>query len=329
MSITIKDIAKLAGVSHTTVSRALNDSDLIKEETKRRIKEIAKELEYVPDRNARALVNAKSNNIGLFFSNIVEGTSPEFFQEVVRSISKALSQEYNLVINATTYYRNYNEINRKDYDGIILVSQTKKDDAFIKAMVDKEIPIVVLNRDVQDLHVMNVLGDDETGVYEGVSYLISQGHKEIAFIAGREDFESTDLRKTGFVRALRNRNIEPSQRYIVQGDYSMDGGYKGMMELLKLEKYPSAVFCSNDDMAFGAVKAIREVGLQIPKDMAIMGFDDSLFAEYMTPPLTTIKRPIGDISRQGVELLFQLIEDKGIAIQKIYKPSSLMIRESV
>ena len=329
MSITIKDIAKLAGVSHTTVSRALNDSDLIREETKRRIKEIAKELEYVPDRNARALVNARSNNVGLFFSNIVEGTSPEFFQEVVRSISKAISQEYNLVINAMTYYRNYNEINKKDYDGIILVSQTKKDDAFIKVMVEKEIPIVVLNRDVQDLDVMNVLGDDETGVYEGVSYLINQGHKEIAFIEGREDFESTALRKRGFVRALRDHKIEPSQHYIVRGDYSMDGGYKGMMELLKLERYPSAVFCSNDDMAFGAVKAIREVGLQIPKDMAIMGFDDSLFAEYMTPPLTTIKRPISDISRQGVELLFQLIEDKEIAIQKIYKPSSLIVRESV
>lgn len=329
MSITIKDIAKLAGVSHTTVSRALNDSNLIKEETKIRIKKIAKELQYVPDRNARALVNAKSNNIGLFFSSIVEGTSPEFFQEVVRSISKALSQEYNLVINAMTHYRNYNEINKKDYDGIILVSQTQKDDIFIKAMMDKEIPIVVLNRDVQNLDVMNVLGDDEAGVYEGVSYLIKRGHKEIGFITGREDFESTTLRKMGFIRALRDYQIEPLHHYIVLGDYSMDSGYKGMMGLLKLEKYPSAVFCSNDDMAFGAVKAIGEAKLQIPNDIAIMGFDDSLFAEYMIPPLTTIKRPIGDISRQGVELLLGLIEDKEIATQKIYKSSSLIIRESV
>lgn len=329
MSITIKDIAKLAGVSHTTVSRALNDSPLIKKETKKRIKKIAKEQQYVPDRNARALVSAKSNNIGLFFSSIIEGTSPEFFQEVVRSISKDFNHQYNLVINAMDSCRNYNEINRKDYDGILLVSQTQKDDGFIAAMLDKEIPIVVINRNVHDLDVMNILGDDEAGVYEGISYLINEGHKEIGFITGREGFESSKQRIHGFMRALKDNEIEPLEHYIVTGDYSIDSGYKNMMGILKLGAYPSAMFCSNDDMAFGAVKAINEVGLRIPQDIAIMGFDDSLFAEYMTPPLTTIKRPIGDISNEGIKLLFQLIEDKDIATQKIYKPCSLIIRKSV
>lgn len=137
MSITIKDIAKLAGVSHTTVSRALNDSSLIKNKTKKRIKEIAETLEYVPDRNARALVSAKSNNIGLFFSSITIGTSASFFQEIVAEISQETHNNYNLVINAIDTYNNYNEVNRNNYDGIILVSQSQKDDVFISEMIKR------------------------------------------------------------------------------------------------------------------------------------------------------------------------------------------------
>lgn len=330
MSVTIKDIAKIAGVSHTTVSRALNDSPLIKEETKNKIKEIAQILEYVPDRNARALVNAKSNNIGLFFSSIVVGTSSDFFQEVVRSVSKETHNKYNLVINAIDTYRNYNEINKRNYDGIILVSQTQKDDVFIKTMLAKEIPIVVINRSVDKLNVINVLGDDEAGVYDGVSYLIKQGYKSIGFIEGKQGFESSALRKAGYIRALQKHNIEIIEDYIVTGDYTLDSGYQGMGELLKLKNPPKAVFCSNDDMAFGAMKAINEAGLQIPQDIGVMGFDNSLFSAYITPPLTTIKRPIKDISSEGIKLLLRLIEEEeDIEVKKIYKSSSLIIRESV
>lgn len=329
MSVTIKDIAKLAGVSHTTVSRALNDSPLIKDETKRMIKEIAETLEYVPDRNARALVSAKSNNIGLFFSSITVGTSGSFFQEIVSGISEETHHNYNLVINAIDRYENYSEISKNNYNGIILVSQSRKDDTFIREIIKKGIPIVVINRDVRDIKVINILSDDETGVYDGVSYLIRRGHKQIGFIQGRETFESSKLRKQGYIRALHDHTIESSESFVVAGEYTMAGGYKAMGKLLQLKSYPTAVFCANDDMAFGAVKAIKEVGLEIPKDIAIMGFDDSLFAQYMTPPLTTIKRPIDEISRVGIKLLFQVMEGQDIKIEKIYKPSTLVNRQSV
>ena len=329
MSVTIKDIAKIAGVSHTTVSRALNDSPLIKEETKITIKKIAKQLEYVPDRNARALVNANSNNIGLFFSSITVGTSASFFQEIVAGVSEEIHNQYNLVINAIDTYRNYNEINKNNYDGIILVSQIKKDDVFIEAIIKKGIPIVVVNRNVSNLNVTNILSDDEAGVYDGVAYLINQGHKEIGFIEGEQGYESSVLRKRGYIRALEDFKIALRQDYIVPGNYSMGGGYRAMMSLLKLPEYPRAVFCGNDDMAFGAAKAIHEVRLEVPKDIAIMGFDDSLFATYMNPPLTTIRRPIEDISREGVRLLLDLIENPEARVKKIYKPSSLIERKSV
>lgn len=329
MSITIKDIAKIAGVSHTTVSRALNDSPLIKEETKQKIKQIAKELDYVPDRNARALVSAKSNNIGLFFSRIVEGTSPDFFQEVVRSISGEIQNDYNLVINGIDTYKNYNEINKRNFDGIIIVSQTQKDDAFIERMICNKLPIVVINRKVDKFPVINILSDDEAGVYEGISYLIEKGHKRIGFIEGREGFESSRIRKMGYIRALKGANIDILDDYIVKGKYTPESGYQGMKTLLKLDNYPSAVFCSNDDMAFGAIQAVKEEGLKIPDDIAIMGFDNSLFAEYITPSLTTIKRPVDDISKEAIHLLLQLIDKQDLEIKKIYKASSLIIRASV
>ncbi len=329
MGITIKDIAKIAGVSHTTVSRALNDSPLIKDETKEMIKEIASTLEYVPDRNARALVTANSNNIGLFFSSITVGTSASFFQEIVVGVSKEIHNEYNLVINAIDTYKNYNEINKRSYDGIILVSQTIEDDLFIADMVKKQIPIVVINRNIKDFKVTNILSDDEAGVYEGVSYLINQGHKEIGLIEGEKGYESSKLRKAGYLGALQDFQITLVDDYIVPGNYTMGGGYQAMARFLKLPKYPKAVFCCNDDMAFGAVKAIHEAGLEIPRDIAIMGFDDSLFAQYMNPPLTTIKRPIEDISSEGVRLLLEQIDNRDAKVKKIYKPSSLITRKSV
>lgn len=329
MSVTIKDIAKIAGVSHTTVSRALNESPLIKQETKDRIKKIAETLEYVPDRNARALVNAKSNNIGLFFSSIVAGTSADFFQEIVKSISREIHNDYNLVINGIDTYKNYNWINKKNYDGIILVSQTQKDDVFIEAMIQKHIPIVVINRNVQNINVMNILADDEAGVYDGTSYLIEKGHRRIGFIEGKQGFESSRLRKLGYLRAMRDYNLGVLEQYIGVGEYTIDSGYKVMGEILKLKQRPSAICCSNDDMAVGAIKAINEAGLEVPKDIAVIGFDDSAFAGYITPPLTTVKRPIGDISREGIQLLLCLINEEDVGIQKIYKPSSLIIRDSI
>ena len=328
MSITIKDIAKIAGVSHTTVSRALNNSPLIKDETKQKIKDIARDLDYVADRNARGLVSAKSNNIGLFFSSITRGTSAEFFQEIIGAVSSEIPEDYNLVINAIDRYENYSEIHRRNYDGIILVSQTQGDDVFITEMIKKEIPMVVINRSVDHLNTINILSDDESGVYQGISYLIEKDYKEIGFIEGKIGYESSKIRKSAYMRALRDYKIDCGEGYIVTGDYTINGGYQGMKELLALANPPRAVFCSNDDMAFGAAKVINEAGLRIPEDIAIMGFDNSLFGQYMVPALTTIKRPIKEISIKGARLLFKRIQGQEVESKKIYLPTLIIKRHT-
>ncbi|KYH30408.1 MULTISPECIES: LacI family DNA-binding transcriptional regulator [Clostridium] len=329
MSVTIKDIAKLANVSHTTVSRALNDSPFINDETKNKIKAIAKQLNYVPNYNAKSLVLDKSYTIGLFFSTIYKGTSPGFFYETVKGVSSEIEDKYNLVVKGISDYKEFSSINRKRFDGIIVMSQSDKDNMFIYNAIEKEIPIVVLNREVEADSVVNILSGDRKGAYNAVDYLIKNGHKDIAIIEGAKVFKSTYERKEGFLNALIDNDIPVKSEYMVQGEYDMESGYLAMKKLLSLPKIPTAVFCSNDDMAVGAFKAAFEAKLSIPDDISIMGFDNNVFSPYLTPALTTVQRSIEKVSKQGAKKLLEIINSGEKKGERIYIDTELIIRESV
>lgn len=329
MSVTIKDIAKLANVSHTTVSRALNNSPLINQETKIKIKAIAEQLNYVPNYNAKSLVLDKSYTIGLFFSSISQGTSPSFFFDTVRGVNSVIEQNYNLVVRGIDDYKDFSDINRKRFDGIVLMSQSDLDNAFIYHVWQNKIPLVVLNREIEGKSVINILSDDREGCFKAVKYLIESGHRDIAIIEGKEGFKSAKERKEGFLKALIEHKVPVHSEFMVQGNYDMKSGYRCMKELLRLPKVPTAVFCSNDDMAIGAIKAVFEKGLVVPRDISIVGFDNIGFSEYATPALTTVKRPMEEISIKGGKKIIELI-DKGDYIgEKIYIKTELIIRDSV
>jgi LacI family transcriptional regulator len=329
MSVTIKDIAKLAGVSHTTVSRALNDSPLISESTKTKIKTIAESLNYTPNYSARSLVLDRSYNIGLFFSTINEGTSSSFFYEVVKGVNNVVHNRFKLIVSGIDEYADFNAINKKQFDGIIIMSQSTKDDHFIYNVIDKNIPLVVLNREIQDAQVINIISDDRSGVQNAVEYLISEGHRNIALIEGKEGFKSTYERKEGYMKALINHNIPIHKDYMVEGKYDMESGYWSMKQLLNHTNVPTAVFCSNDDMAVGAIKAIVEEGLKVPEDISIIGFDDNVFSSFLSPALTTVKKPIEDISIMGTTKLLKLIAGENLERETIYVPTELKIRETI
>lgn len=328
MSVTIKDIAKIANVSHTTVSRALNDSPLISLPTKEKIRRIAKELNYTPNYNAKSLVLDRSYNIGVFFSKIGEGTSAEFFYEVINGVNHVIKNTYKLVVAGIDDYDDFTSINRRSYDGIILMSQSSKDNAFIYNMIEKRIPIVVLNRRIEEQNIINILSNDRKGAYNAVDFLIKKGHKRIAVIEGIQGFESTRERKEGYLEALMDNGIEVKKQYMVQGKYDLESGYKAMNRLLNLSERPTAVFCSNDDMAVGAMKAIAEKGLRIKEDISIVGFDGSRFSAYLSPALTTVKRPIERISIEGAEKLLALIDNKKVSKELYYINTELLIRDS-
>lgn len=329
MSVTIKDIARLAKVSHTTVSRALNDSPLINQETKDRIKEIAQKLHYTPNFNAKSLVLDRSYNIGLFFSTLNSGTSAGFFYETVRGVNGAIKEAYNLVVRGIDDYEHFAGITRKSFDGVIVMSQSVTDDPFIRHLAEKEIPHVVLNRKVESTGAINILSDDRQGACRMVEYLIQQGHRRIGLIEGKEGFQSADERREGYLQAMQACGIPADERYRVRGSYDLKSGYTAMKKLLELPERPTAVFCLNDDMAVGAMKAIAEAKLEVPLDMSVAGFDDSVFSAFLSPALTTVKRPIEEISRKGALKLLECIESKGAGAETLYLRTELMIRESV
>lgn len=331
MSATIKDIAKLANVSHMTVSRALNNSPLIKEETRRKIKEIAEQLNYVPNVNAKSLVLQRSHTIGLFFTSMAQGTSSSFLAEALRGVNQGIGVQYNLFVRGIDDYEDYAPIHRRAFDGILLMSQSERDDAFIGHVREQEIPLVVLNRDMgrQDPGIVNLASNDREGAEELTRYLIAGGHTRIALIKGISGYKSTAERNEGYQQAMRAAGLAASEQYIVEGRYDVESGYEAMRQLLSLTERPSAVFCGNDDMAIGAMKAAAEAGVRIPADISVVGFDDIGFASYTTPPLTTVKRPIEQLSLMGARKVLEWIEQGTGTGERVLMDTQFIPRESV
>ena len=330
MSVTIKDIARILNISHTTVSRALNDSPLISKETKKRVREAAKKYNYIPNFNARSLVLSKSYNIGLFFTTISKGTTASFFMDTIKGVNSVIEDKYSLSVEGIDNFRDSSKINKRHFDGIVLMSQSTKDDQFIRHVIKQGIPFVLLNRETEIPGIVTVLSDDKVGAYKATEYLIKNGHREIGLIAGKADFRTTKRREDGFLMALADYKIKFNDNWIVNGNYELEGGYNAMKKLLVQSDLPTAVFSSNDDMAVGAMKAISELNLKIPDDISIIGFDDSVYAAYLSPALTTIKRPISDISAVGADLLLEKINDSKTEQPLLhYIKTELKIRDSV
>lgn len=328
MAATIKDIAKLANVSHTTVSRALNNSPLIKEVTKRKIMQIAQEVNYIPNYNAKSLVLQRSHTIGLFFTSISNGTSSSFFAATIRGVNRVIGIEYNLFVRGIDDYLDYSSIHHKRFDGIILMSQSEADNDFINHVLEQEIPIVVLNRLLPDANLVNIVSNDKEGSYYAGHFLIEQGHTQIAIIEGIKSFKSTEQRRLGFLQAMEESQLSIPAEYIVGGEYDTESGYQAMQQLLALSSPPTAVFCSNDDMAIGAMNAAFEQGLKVPQDLSIVGFDDINFSMYTNPALTTVKRPIEDISARGAEKILEQIREKETQQELIFVETELIQRKS-
>lgn len=327
--VTIKDIAKVAGVSHTTVSRALNGNPLIKKETRDKIEKLAAELNYIPNFSAKSLVMKKSYTIGLFFSSIDQGTSDSFLVDVIRGINHVLDENYSLTVHGIDSIRHLDGISRQRFDGILVMSQSDADNEFIYHVKRNHIPLVVLNRHLEDHGIMNVVADDKGGVREAIEYAISQGHQRLAMIEGKSGFKSSIERKQGFLESLLAHSILPNPDYFVSGDYSIESGYRAMHTLLALPFPPSLVFCANDDMAIGAMKACYAAQVTVPDSISLIGFDDIVFAQYTSPALTTVRKPVADISMLGTNKLLELMQEMETKPEQSLVKTKLMIRQTV
>ncbi|WP_178022939.1 substrate-binding domain-containing protein [uncultured Paenibacillus sp.] len=327
--VTIKDIAKVAGVSHTTVSRALNGNPLIKKETRNKIEKIAADLNYVPNFSAKSLVMKKSYTIGLFFSSINQGTSASFLVDVIKGINQVLDENYSLTVHGIDSIKHLDGISPHRFDGILVMSQSDADNEFIYHVKRTGIPFVVLNRHLEDPGIMNVVADDRGGVREAIDYAIKQGHRKLAMIEGKTGFKSSTERKQGFLDSLLSNSLASSSDYFVNGDYSIESGYQKMNALLALPVPPSLVFCANDDMAIGAMNACYAARVAIPDAISLIGFDDIVFSRYTNPALTTVHRPIADISELGTKKLIELMREPHTRPEQSLVKTTLMIRQTV
>lgn len=329
-AVTILTIAKMANVSHTTVSRALNGSSLVKPATRDKITKIAKQVGYVPNLSAKRLVTNRSYMIGIFFTNLDTGTSASFLTEVIEQAQGLLPKGYSLSINTVDNAMDEQGISVSNFDGIIVISQSASDDEFIEYLHKTGIPIVVLNRVINRNDINNYAVGDELGGKIATEYAIRMGHRKFALIKGLNKFESSAHRTKGFMDALDAHDIKVDSGLVKQGDYQPKSGNILMRQILSGGDIPSCVICENDDMALGALNACIELGYQVPRDISIIGFDDMGYSKYLVPPLTTVRKPTSTIIGMGVSRLVEMMDNKqhDDIEQKVVNPE-IIVRSSV
>ncbi len=310
MSVTIKDIAKAAGFSHITVSRALNNNDNVRPETRDKVIEVASRMGYTPNMNARSLVLKRSFTIGLFFSSITRGTSPEVFYELVEKVNRDVDKDYNIVVKGIDSLTNVNKLAHTNYDGILLFSQSSRDAGFIEEVIARKIPLVVINRRVED--VDNISFNDEAGAYLILKELLEHGHRRIGFLMGAATSTATQRRMEGYRKALEEVGLTMDESDVSNGEITYDFGYSVTKALLIQRNGMTAVCCMNDDIAIGAMKAVKESGLSVPGDISVCGYDGTKVAAMLEPALSTVRRPVTRAAEMALEILFQRIGSKEV-----------------
>ncbi|PXV60009.1 LacI family transcriptional regulator [Halanaerobium congolense] len=329
MKITIKDIAEKANVSISTVSRVLNNKDDVNDNTRKQIKKIIDELGYNPSGIARGLALKKTNTIGLIIPNI---TNP-FFPEVAKGVERrAEEMGYSVILYDTENDENKEKkalelMRKKQVDGIVLSFNSNTRNLINQAFDDK-IPIVQIDRKINGLKCPSVLIDNFYSGYSAAKHLIDRGHRKIAHITGRKDILNSIERLSGYKKAFQEGGLKVYEKYIINGQQTIESGYKKMNLLLKMDQIPTAVFVANDLMAIGAYEAIFDKKMDIPKDISIIGHDDINMASIIRPKLTTVVQPKYDMGVNAVDLLVKLIGERKGIMDTVFK-TKIIERNSV
>jgi len=327
---TIYDVARLAGVSTATVSRALNATGQISPATRKAIEEAVEQLGYQPNTIARSLVKRSTQTIAVMFPDIAD----PFYPALVKGV-QALADEQNYTILLCTAEGDpereesyLNLLRAKQVDGA-LVDGLVLPRSRIARIVDEGFPIVSLDRDIDFPSIPLVQVDNRLGGRLAAEHLLELGHREIAHLAGRPELRISGERLTGYREALADAGVAADPALVAVGGFTEEGGYRAMQELLDQDAACTAVFAANDVSAVGALRAIRESGKRVPEDISVVGFDDLWLAAYLSPPLTTVRQPLLDIGRRATEILLDMIrgERKSRRVRHILEPE-LVVRAS-
>jgi len=325
---TLNEVAARAGVSVITASRALRGTIHVAKATREKVLAAASELNYTPDVVAQTMRGSQSRLLGVFLL----GFRSMVFHELLVSIEEqAHRRGYELVVVNVAIYDDGRttsvEMMLKLCDGIIwlLPSGTH---SLMRKLEAGQMPAVLVNFCARPVALPVVSGANYSGAYDLVNHLIGLGHRRIAFVEGALHTGQSRERQRGYEQALRDAGLPVDADYIVPGDFLFGGGREGARTLLALPNRPTAIFCANDEMALGAFKAAEELGLKVPADVSIAGFDDIPAASTVTPPLTTIRQPLDEIGARAVDEVLAYIGDRGRSPSRIELPTRLVVRDS-
>lgn len=334
-TITMRDVARAANVSQSTVSRILSHTPSkvpISEETRQKVLAVAKELNYHPNQYARSLRGKKNHMIGVLIADI----SNPFYHPLVRAVQDvAFQHRYDVMIANSDHTREKEllfceSIVRRPVDGIIIVPYHLTDEDLDSLSIRTGTSIGAVGNHIQHPNVDVAYGDDTKASYEAVRWLIEQrGHRRIAMICASHQFPVIIRRYGAFRRAMDDAGLHVPENFVIESDWSVESGQRAMHALLELPEPPTAIFAANDTIAIGALKGAEEMGRQVPNDVAIIGFDDIPDAEWVRPKLTTIAQYPGEMGRLLAQALFKRIEGNENLPRQVFEVSCRFIeRES-
>ncbi|HEV2880635.1 MAG TPA: LacI family DNA-binding transcriptional regulator [Pyrinomonadaceae bacterium] len=325
----IKDVAREAGVSTATVSHVINKTRRVTDETRERVLRAVERCGYYPNAHARSLASGRSNTLGLIISDI----SNPFFPELVKSIERAAFERgYDLILSNTNYEaeRTSSYVQRlieRKVAGVALMT-SELDTTLVGELARQRVCVVFLDLGSAGRCMNNIVVDYDTGIEEAIAHLVALGHREIAFVSGPRHLRSAMKRLDAFRTSLA-RHLPETAPQVYDGNFKLDGGREAARALLERGgEMPTAIVVANDMMALGVMQEFRECGVEVPRDVSVVGFDDIAFAQLAAPPLTTVSLPREELGRRAVEALIASVEHSEQQGTDIHIATRLVARAS-
>lgn len=333
MASTIEDVAQLADVSITTVSAVINNTRYVSPELTDRVNKAIEKLNYHPDQLGRGLRKGQSNTVGLLVSDI---TNP-FFPRVARGVEDcARENHYNLILCNTdedpVEEKHYLSLLRSQRVDGIIIAPTREGADNIENVIDRNVPIVLIDRSIDSLNHTAIVSDNYSGSYEAVEYLIGKGHRKIGFVAGIKGVQSTDQRLKGYKDALQDNGIKLKEEYIVMGNSQLKDSYEATRNLIESTEYVSAIFAANNLMLVGVLQFLKDNSIFYPDDISILCFDDTEWGAAITPGITSVSQKPYEIGYEAGRYLFADIKgsgESGRSTKDIVLSTQIELRESV
>ncbi|MFD2176827.1 HTH-type transcriptional repressor PurR [Veronia pacifica] len=329
---TIKDVARMAGVSTTTVSHVINKTRFVAESTTKKVWNAVDELNYAPSAVARSLKCNTTRTIGML---VTKSTNP-FFAEVVHGVEEYCYNEgYTLILCNTegnlTKQRDYlRMLAEKRVDGLLVMCSDLTDELMGLLEKKKPLPMVVMDWGTEHVSEADCIQDNaEMGGYLATKHLVENGHKHIGCISGQMDKLTCSERLNGFRKALEEADIEVNPEWLVEADFECDAAVDAAKQILSLSERPTALFCFNDIMALATISTLQEAGVRVPEDISVIGYDNIDLAGFFSPPLTTVHQPKKRLGKTAIKLLLNRIADKENEQQIFEMHPELVVRQSV